>query len=133
VFPNVSYYVDNQLYTQRQNGETLTYTYDPDGRTVTTITEGKTTSETTSPLLRPRRSAHMDQRKRRQMEPQLPRYRRRPLRNTEGGEPAILQLHDSPLPRSRRKRTNSFSTYNATEFSVPQPGATPRHPGIPDA
>jgi RHS repeat-associated protein len=40
-----SYYVDNQLQSQTQNGETIGYNLDPAGRTLETVATGKTTSD----------------------------------------------------------------------------------------
>ena len=37
-----SFYVDNQIAIQKQNGETTSYTYDPAGRTEETVSEGAT-------------------------------------------------------------------------------------------
>jgi RHS repeat-associated protein len=43
-----SYYVDNQLQSQTQNGETIGYTLDPEHRAIETIATGKTTADTTN-------------------------------------------------------------------------------------
>jgi YD repeat-containing protein len=37
-----SFYLDNQVATQKQNGETTSYSYDPAGRTEKTVSEGTT-------------------------------------------------------------------------------------------
>jgi YD repeat-containing protein len=37
-----SFYVDNQVVVQKQNGETTDYSYDPAGRTEKTVSEGTT-------------------------------------------------------------------------------------------
>ena len=41
-----SYYVDGQVATQKQNEQTIKYTYDPAGRTMQTVSEGKPTVST---------------------------------------------------------------------------------------
>ena len=42
-----TYYVDNQVASQTQNGETIGYSLDPDGRTRETIATGKTAADIT--------------------------------------------------------------------------------------
>jgi tripartite motif-containing protein 71 len=42
-----TYYTDNQLDTQTQNGQTIGYNLDPDGRTLETVATGKKTSDVT--------------------------------------------------------------------------------------
>ena len=47
-----SYYVDNQIASQTQNGETINYYYDPEGRTRETVSTGKTAATVVCALLR---------------------------------------------------------------------------------
>ena len=55
-----TYYTDNQLATQKQNKQTLSYTLDPAGRTLETNATGENQSRHPLPLHRTRQHARMD-------------------------------------------------------------------------
>jgi hypothetical protein len=125
-----TYYVDNQVATQKQNEETINYTYDPGGRPMETVSEGKTsstvishyggaggsptwTSEGTEKWTRniPGMDGALDA-----------------IQTSAGG--TVLQLHDLQgnivgTASLSETETKLISTYNSTEFGVPQPGTTP--------
>ena len=125
-----SYYVDGQVLTQAQNGESINYNYDPDGRTRETVSTGTKASTVISHY-----SDNNDS----------------PTWVGEGGEtwsrniPGIdgaldaiqsssgvtqLQLHDLQgdivaKAADGETETKLISTYNSTEFGVPNEGKAP--------
>ena len=130
-----TFYVDNAVATQTQNGVTNDYYMDPDGRVRETITGAK---KVISPLRRLRRSRRVDLRrhrksrnlrKRRQMDAQHPRYRR----NADGGRER--QRRDrrntdpaAPRPRGRRRRDDQGQNRrNQTRIDV-QPAPSSASP-----
>ncbi len=125
-----TYYVDNQVHTQTQNGETLTLSYDPAGRDRETVSTGKTSATDIVHYTGPGSAVAW---------------------TSEGGESwsrnitgidgtldaiqtnvgaPVLQLHDllgnvvgtAALSESE---TKLLTTYNSVEFGTPQPGTTP--------
>jgi YD repeat-containing protein len=124
-----TYYVDNQLETQTQNGETLIYTYDPAGRTLathqskpnTTVidhygnTSGAVTWTSEGASVWTRNITGLDG----------------ALTATQTSTGAItLELHDLNgniigTAGTSEAETKLQTSYNSTEFGVPQPGTTP--------
>jgi YD repeat-containing protein len=125
-----TYYLDNQVATQTQNGETLEYTYDPAGRTLETISEGKTSGKTISHYAGAGNTLTW-----------MSEGGEKWTRNIPGIDGALdaiqisggtitLQLHDLQgnivgTAEDNETAAKLLSTYNSTEFGVPQPGTTP--------
>ncbi len=125
-----SYYVDNQVATQKQDGQTLSYTYDPSGRINETIneTKGKLTSidhydapgEAVAWVSEPEGAWSRD------------------IPGIDGSLDAIqkssgsttLQLHNLggdivETASLSPAETKPLTTYNSTEFGVPNEGKAP--------
>jgi YD repeat-containing protein len=125
-----TYYVDNQLATEKQNGETINYNYDPAGRTLETNSEGTTSSNVTSHYAGAGQASTWTS-----------EGSGKWTRNIAGIDGALtatqtssgtttLQLHDLQgnivaTGSVNETETKLLSTYNSTEFGVPQPGTTP--------
>ena len=125
-----AYYVDNQLATESQNGETTKYLYDPSGRTMETTSEGKTSAKVVSHYASSGNALTWTS-----------EGSEKWTRNVAGIDGALdaiqtsggtieLQLHDLQgnivgTVYDNEGETKLHSTYNSTEFGVPQPGTTP--------
>jgi NHL repeat len=125
-----TYYVDNQVYTQKQNGETLTYTYDPAGRTMQTVSEGKTAAKTISHYAGPGEAVTWTSEGTETWSRNIPGIDGTLTATQKSGEAPVLQLHDLQgdivaTAGLSESETKLASTYNSTEFGVPQPGTTP--------
>lgn len=127
-----TFYVDNQVERQVQNGETIKYFYDPAGRTRETISEGKTASTVMS---------HYSG------AGEVPSWTSegvgkwsRIIIGIDGsltaiqknGEAPVLQIHDLQgdivgTAAAGESNTELFSTYNSTEFGVPTNNKPPRY------
>ncbi len=128
-----TYYVDNQVATQTQNEQLEKYTYDPDGRTMETISENEKTKAKSTIIAHYAGSggalawtSEGTERWTRDIfgvEGDLAAIQ-------EAGKTAVLQLHDLQgniigTAEDSEAATKLLSTYNSTEFGVPQPGTTP--------
>jgi YD repeat-containing protein len=125
-----TYYVDNQLETQKENGETISYRYDPLGRTRETVAEGKASAKTIShyasggeTVTWSSEGAGLWVRNIAGIDGTLS------ATQTSGGA-VTLQLHDLlgnvvATAGVSETATALLSTYNSTEFGAPQPGTTP--------
>jgi DNA-binding beta-propeller fold protein YncE len=128
-----AYYVDNQIATQTQNEHLDTYTYDPAGRTMETVSENeKTKTKTTVITHYPGPDGTLS------WTSEGPEKWTRNIVGIEGslaatqeaGKSPVLQLHDLEgnivgAAEDNEAATKLLSTYNSTEFGVPQPGTTP--------
>ena len=125
-----TYYVDNQLASETQNGETFKYFYDPSGRTMETTSEGKTSAKMISHYAGPGNALTWTSEGSEKWTRNIP--------GIDGALDAIqastgstvLQLHDLlgdiiGTAGDSESETKLLSTYNSTEFGVPQPGTTP--------
>jgi hypothetical protein len=128
-----SFYVDGQVATERQDENFDRYTYDPAGRTMETVTENeKAKSKTTvvthydGPTSELSWSSEGDEKWTRTVagiDGKLDAVE-------EAGKKAVLQLHDLQgdivgTVEDSEAASKLASTYNSTEFGVPQPGTTP--------
>ena len=125
-----TYYVDNQLVSETQNGETFKYFYDPSARTMETTSEGKTSSKVISHYAGSSNVLTWTS-----------EGSEKWTRNVSGIDGTLdavqtstgtieLQLHDLQgdivgTVNDNESETKLHSTYNSTEFGVPQPGTTP--------
>jgi streptogramin lyase len=132
---NSTYYVDNQVATETQGGKTLEYFYDPAGRTreTKTVAGGKTTSTDISHYAGPREALSWTSESSEGSETWS-----RNIPGIDGGLDAIqtssgsvvLQLHDLKgnivaTAGLSETETKLLSTYNSTEFGVPNEGKAP--------
>ena len=129
-------YVDNQVATQTQNGKTLTYGLDPSGRvretTCTsekTVCEGGKSSSTTTHYDAPGEAvawtseAGLETRN-------IPGIDGELCAVEKHGAPAVLQMHDLQgdivaTASLSASATEPASSYNSTEFGVPNENKTP--------
>ncbi len=119
-----SYYVDNAIATQEQEGKTIAYRYDPSGRTLETLASGSPakilhyadpgggTTWTTEGETWTR---------------DIPGIDGTLCAIASSSATPILQLHDLQgntvaTASISETLTKPLSTYNSTEFGVPQPG-----------
>jgi tripartite motif-containing protein 71 len=125
-----TYYVDNQLVSETQNSETYKYLYDPSGRTMETTSEGKTSSKVISHYAGSGNALTWTSEGSEKWTRNIP--------GIDGALDAIqtstgtieVQLHDLQgniigNVNDSESETKLHSTYNSTEFGVPQPGTTP--------
>ncbi len=125
-----SYYVDGQVASQTQNGETINNYYDPVGRTRETISTGKTASTVISHYAGPGAALTWTGEGTEKWTRNVPGIDGAlDAIQTNAGTP-VLQLHDLKgnivaTAALSETETKLLSTYNSTEYGVPQPGTTP--------
>jgi DNA-binding beta-propeller fold protein YncE len=125
-----SYYVDGQVLSQSQNGQTLNYHYDPVGRAREIISEGKTNATAVSHYPGPGEAVSWTS--------EGGQTWSRNISGIDGTLSAIetsagavtLQLHDLQgdivgTAAVSETETMLLSTYDSTEFGVPNDGKTP--------
>ncbi len=125
-----AYYVDNQVATQTQNGETLKYAYDPLGRTMETVSEGKTSSTVISHYAGPGAAVTWTSEGAEKWTRSIPGIDGSLSAVETSSTAPVLQLHDLQgnivgTASLSESETKLLSTYDSTEFGVPQPGTTP--------
>jgi sugar lactone lactonase YvrE len=125
-----TYYLDNQLASETQNGETFKYLYDPAGRTMETTSEGKTRSKTISHYAGPGNALTWTSEGSEKWTRNIPGIDGALDAVQTSGGAIELQLHDLQgdivgTVNDSESETKLHSTYNSTEFGVPQPGTTP--------
>jgi tripartite motif-containing protein 71 len=125
-----TYYLDNQLASETQNGETFKYLYDPAGRTMETTSEGKTSSKAISHYAGPGNALTWTSEGSEKWTRNIPGIDGAldAVQTSTGS--TVLQLHDLQgnivgTVGDSESETKLLSTYNSTEFGVPQPGTTP--------
>ena len=123
---NSTYYVDNAVASQSQNGVTNNYYLDPEGRTSETVTGvNKTISHYDGPgetVAWTAQGANWTR--------NIPGIDGGLLATQKNGETPILQLHDlqgnvAATIGDKAGETTLLSTYNSTEFGVPNAGKAP--------
>jgi streptogramin lyase len=121
-----TYYVDNAVASQSQNGVTNNYYLDPEGRTRETVTGTKTVfSHYDGPGQSVAWTAEGANWTR-----NIPGIDGSLLATQKNGETPILQLHDlqgnvAATLGDKSGETKLLSTYNSTEFGVPNAGKEP--------
>jgi YD repeat-containing protein len=125
-----TYYVDSQVATQTQNGETLKYTYDPLGRTMETVSEGRTSSTVISHYAGPGAAVTWTSEGAEKWTRSIPGIDGSLSAVQTSSTAPVLQLHDLQgnivgTASLSESETKLLSTYDSTEFGVPQPGTTP--------
>jgi YD repeat-containing protein len=125
-----TYYVDSQVASQKQNGETVSYTYDPSGRTMETVSEGKTASKVISHYAGPGEALTWTSEGAEKWTRNIPGIGGALDAIETSGGSTTLQLHDLEgnivgEAALSETETKLLKSYNSTEFGVPQPGTTP--------
>jgi hypothetical protein len=124
-----SFYVDGQIASQKQNGETSAYSYDPAGRTEKTISEGTTNATAINHYPGPGEAIAWTQESEGWTR-DIPGVDGTLTATQHDGEAAILQLHDLEgniiaTAALSETETKLLTTYNPTEFGVSVNGAAP--------
>jgi YD repeat-containing protein len=126
-----SFYVDNQVASQKQNGQTTTYSYDPAGRTEKTITEGTTNSTVVDHYPGPGEAiSWASEEEGKTWTRNVPGIDGSLCAVEKSGEAAVLQLHDLQgnifaTAALSESETKPLATYNSTEFGVQVNGTPP--------
>lgn len=126
-----TYYVDNQIASQEQNGETINYKYDPSGRARETVSTGKTAATVISHYSGPGGALAWTSegetwtRNIPGIDGALDAIQ------PNGGTP-VLQLHDLKgnivgTAALSETETKLLSSYNSTEFGVPTTTTPPKY------
>jgi YD repeat-containing protein len=123
------YYVANEIAAQKQNEETIKYLYDPNGRTMETVSEGKTAAKTISHYAGSGETLTWTNEGSEKWSRNIPGIGGSLVAIQKSGELPILQLQDLQgniiaTAALSETETKLLSTYNSTEFGVPQPGMT---------
>ncbi len=126
-----TFYVDNAVATQEQNGETNTYSLDPEGRTLKTVSTGKTVSTVISHYDGPGEAvAWTEEETSKKWTRDIPGIDGALAATETEGETAVLQLHDlngdvAATVKDKTGETELLSKYNSTEFGAPTNGKEP--------
>src|SRR3984957_9940703 len=134
-----SFYVDNQIAVQAQNGETTDYSYDPAGRTEKTVSEGTTKATVVNHYPGPgeaiswtceEAAKECEEGKAAKWTRDIPGIDGSLSATQHDSEAAVLQLHDLEgnviaTAADSETETKLLTTYNPTEFGVPVNGAPP--------
>ncbi len=127
-----SYYVDSQVASQTQNGETINYNYDPAARTRETISSGKTASTVVTHYDGPGNALSWTSESTEKWTRNIPGIGGEvAATQTNAGTP-VLQLHDLngnivATAALSETETKLLSTYNSTEFGVPTTSSPPKY------
>ena len=127
-----TYYADNQLYTQAQNGETIEYKMDPEGRTRETVSIGTTTSTTVSHYAGSGNALSWTSETSEKWSRNIPGIGDELAATQTNGETPVLQLHDlkgNIIATAAKSETETklLSTYNSSEFGVPTAPNPPKY------
>jgi hypothetical protein len=114
----------------KQNEETVNYTYDPAGRAMETVSEGKMSSKVISHYAGSGGAPTWTSEGSEKWTRNIPGIDESLDAVQEAGKSPVLQLHDLEgnvvgTAADNETETKLLSTYNSTEFGVPQPGTTP--------
>ncbi len=134
-----SFYTDNQVAVQKQNGETTDYSYDPTGRTEKTVSEGGTKATVVNHYPGPGEAISWAcEEAARECEEGKGTKWTRNIPGIDGslgaveknGQAAVLQLHDLEgnvvaTAAVSETETKLLTSYNPTEFGVPVNGTPP--------
>ncbi len=126
-----SFYVDNQITVQKQDGETTSYTYDPSGRTEKTVSEGTTKATMVNHYAGPGDAVSLtEEEEGKGWTRDIPGIDGALAATQHNSEAAVLQVHDLEgdiigTAAVSETETKLRTTYNPTEFGVPVNGAPP--------
>ncbi len=124
------YYLDGQVATQKQNGETLRYFYDPAGRTMEAISEGTSAAKVIDHYAGPGEALAWVNEGSEKWTRNIPGIDGALAATQQSATAPTLQLHDLQgniiaTAALSETETKLLTTYNSTEFGVPQSGTTP--------
>ncbi len=127
-----TYYTDNQLATQTQNGETIGYNLDPAGRTRETVSTGKSTSDVISHYAGPGNSPAWTTNTSGEWTRNIPGIGGTLAAIQNNGETPVLQLtnlHGDIIATAYKSETATelASKADTTEFGVPSVSAPPKY------
>jgi RHS repeat-associated protein len=127
-----SFYSDNQVATQTQNGETLDYYLDPTGRTIETVSTGKTSSSIISHYMNASESpAWTEEHSAGHWTRYIPGMTGLAAIQTNGGTPvlALANLHGDIVATAALSETETklLSATNTTEYGVPTTGTPAKY------
>jgi YD repeat-containing protein len=127
-----SFYADNQIATQSQNGEKLTYEVDPTGRVRRTVGEGKTASTVISHYDAPGEGVAWSSEGSEKWTRDITGIDGTLSAVESSGSAAVLQLHDLngnivATAALSSSETKLLSTYRSTEFGVPSTSKPPKY------
>jgi RHS repeat-associated protein len=127
-----SYYVDNQLQSQTQNGQTIGYQLDPAGRTRETISTGKTNSTITSHYAGPSNAPAWTVNTTSEWKRNIPGISGSLVAIQNNGETPVLQLtnlHGDLVATASVSETATelASKADTTEFGVPAVSAPAKY------
>jgi sugar lactone lactonase YvrE len=126
-----SFYVDNQIASQKQNGETTNYFYDPAGRTEKTVSEGTTKATVINHYPGSGEAiSWTEEEEGKKWTRNIPGIDGALTATQHDSEAAILQLHDLQgdiiaTAALSETETKLLTSYNPTEFGVPVNGTPP--------
>ena len=134
-----SFYADNQVAVQKQNGETTDYFYDPAGRTEKTVSEGGTKATVVNHYPGPgeaiswaceEAAKECEEGKGTKWTRNIPGIDGSLAATQHDSEAAVLQLHDLEgdvvaTAAVGETETKLLTSYNPTEFGVPVNGTPP--------
>ncbi|HEY3946162.1 MAG TPA: 6-bladed beta-propeller [Solirubrobacteraceae bacterium] len=127
-----SYYVDSQVASQTQNGETISYNYDPAARTRETVSSGKTSATIITHYDGPGNALSWTSESTEKWTRNIPGIGGEVTAiQTNSGTP-VLQLHDLngnivATAALNETETKLLTTYNSTEFGVPTTSNPPKY------
>ena len=125
-----TFYVDNQVATQSQNGETLKYAYDPVGREREIVKEGTVSTTTIAHYDEPGEAVAWTSEGSEKWTRNIPGISGSLAGTMHVGESPVLLIHDLQgdvvaTAADSEGEEKLLSTYNSTEFGVPNEGKAP--------
>ncbi|HEX3691976.1 MAG TPA: 6-bladed beta-propeller [Solirubrobacteraceae bacterium] len=128
-----TYYVSNQTHSASQNGKTITYNLDPDGRSrEVTSEEGETKTSVTNHYPGPGEAVSWTSEGGEKYTRDIPGVDGALGAVEQNGLAPVLQLHDLQgnvvaAAALAETETKVLSSYNSTEFGVPTTGTPPKY------
>jgi YD repeat-containing protein len=127
-----SYYVSNQARSTVQNGETITYNLDPEGRSREVVSTGTTNSTAVNHYVGPDETIAWSAEGGEKYTRNIPGIDGTLSATQQNGETPVLQVHDLQdnivaTAALGELETKFLSTYNSTEFGVPSTGTAPKY------
>jgi tripartite motif-containing protein 71 len=125
-----TYYLDNQTASQKQSEETISYGYDPAGRTREIVSEGPTKSTVVNHYAGPSEAISWASEGTEKWTRNIPGIDGALTATQKNSEAAVLQLHDLQgnivaTAAVSETETKLLTSYNSTEFGVPTNGTPP--------
>ncbi len=126
------YYTDGQTAKTSQNGESISYTYDPAGRSLAVVSSGKTSGTNVEHYAGSGEAISWTSEGAEKWSRKIPGIDGTLTAIEKSGEGAELQLHDLQgnvvaTASKYETETKLLHTYNSTEFGVPTTSSPPRY------